>query len=87
MRTEMNLYQLNATDFIEAVENCKGKVFLETDEGDIINLKSRLLLLSALGKMINGQIEKTTVRCELPEDETKLFRFALYGEKPQSEQN
>lgn len=83
MRKELNLYQLNATEFIDAVMHCKGDVFLETDEGDILNLKSRLLLLSALGQMINGKIEKTTLRCQLPEDETKLFRFALYGEKPE----
>lgn len=83
MRPELKLHQLNAADFIEAVMHCKGKVFLETDDGDILNLKSRLMLLSALGQIINGQIAETTVRCELPEDETKLFRFSLYGEKPE----
>ena len=80
MRSELKLHQLNVEDFIKTVSSCKGDVFLETDEGDILNLKSRLLLLSALGHMINGQITETTVRCELPEDETKLFRFGLYGE-------
>ena len=83
MRSELKLHQLNVEDFIETVSSCKGDVFLETDEGDILNLKSRLLLLLALGKMINGQITETTVRCELPEDETKLFRFCLYGKKPE----
>lgn len=83
MRTQLELHQLNVEDFIETVSCCKGDVFLETDEGDILNLKSRLLLLSALGKMINGQIAETTVRCELPEDESKLFRLSLYGEKPE----
>ncbi len=83
MRPELKLHQLNVEDFINTVSCCKGDVFLETDEGDILNLKSRLLLLSALGRMINGQITETTVRCELPEDETKLFRFGLYGEKPE----
>ena len=81
MRPELKLYGLNAKDFIQKVNDCKGNVFLETDEGDILNLKSQLLLLSALGQMINGQIRETTIRCELPEDETKLFRFALYGKK------
>lgn len=83
MRPELKLHQLNVEDFIEIVSNCKGDVFLETNEGDILNLKSRLLLLSALSHMIKGQITETTVRCELPEDETKLFRFCLYGEKPE----
>ena len=83
MRSELKLCQLNVADFIDTVSHCKGNVFLETDKGDILNLKSRLLLLSALGQMINGQITETTVRCELPEDESKIFRFALYGEKPE----
>ena len=80
LRTELKLHQLNVEDFIKTISNCKGDVFLETNEGDILNLKSRLLLLSALGQMIQGQITETTVRCELAEDETKLFRFGLYGE-------
>ena len=84
MRSEMKLHMIDAADFIKTVESCKGNVFLETSDGDILNLKSRLLLLSALGQLISGgQISETTVRCELPEDETKLFRFALYGEKPE----
>ena len=83
MRPELKLCQLNVEDFIETVSRCKGDVFLETDEGDILNLKSRLLLLSALGHIINGEIKETTVRCELPEDESKIFRFALYGENPE----
>ena len=80
LRTELKLHQLNVEDFIKTVSNCKGDVFLETNEGDILNLKSRLLLLSALGQMIQGQITETTVRCEIAEDKTKLFRIGLYGE-------
>ena len=86
MRSEMKLHMLDVANFIKTVESCKGNVFMETSDGDMLNLKSRLLLLSALGQIIDGgQIPETTVRCELPEDEPKLFRFSLYGETPKAE--
>ena len=86
MQAEMCLYRLDLNDFLTVLDNCKGKVFLNTDDGDSVSIRSRLFLLSTLGKAINGQIEKISVRCELPEDETKLFRYALYREKPQSKE-
>ena len=83
MVSELTLNNIDIANFIKTVESCKGNVFLETEDGDSLNLKSRLLLLAALAKLMNGgTVHNTKIRCELPEDETKLFRFDLYGELP-----
>ena len=62
------------------------EVFLETEEGDCLNLKSKLCQFVGLTSLIQGGvIENVTIRCELVEDESKLFRFNLYKEVPTKE--
>ena len=83
MSYKLQLHDIDFKDFIEAVDACKGDVFLETEEGDVLNLKSKLCQMMGLSNILKGaSVSEATVRCANPDDETLLFRFNLYGEKP-----
>ena len=72
--------------FIDAIDKCKGDVYLETKEGDVLNLKSKLCQMIGLSTILkHTEIEEATVSCKNPDDETMLFRFNLYGEAPEKE--
>ncbi|MBE6806721.1 MAG: hypothetical protein E7527_01720 [Ruminococcaceae bacterium] len=76
--------QIHDFDFnalMEFVKTAQGNVFLKTDEGDVLNLKSQLTALLVLsGALEQGEIREATVECERSEDESRLFRMNLYGE-------
>lgn len=78
----VNLHQIDFKKFIQAVDRCKGDVYLITSEGDRLNLKSKLCQLIGLTEIIEGgKIEEAEIICENPEDDSFLFRFNLYGDK------
>ena len=57
----------------------RGDVYLKTDEGDVLNLRSQLTgLLVLSGAMDQGLIREATVVCRDKEDESRLFRLNLY---------
>ena len=68
----IELHKIDFKKFLEAVDLCKGNVFLVTEEGDRLNLKSKLSQFIGIAKL---------VVCENPEDDSLLFRFNLYGTK------
>ena len=76
-------FKIHGFDFnklIEFASTAKGDVFLETPDGDVLNLKSRLTQLLALSSAIDwGTVGEATVICKDPEDESRLFRLNLYG--------
>ena len=76
-------FKIHGFDFnklIEFASTAKGDVFLETPDGDVLNMKSRLTQLLALSSAIDwGTVGEATVICKDPEDETRLFRLNLYG--------
>ena len=37
----IELHNIDFEEFIKAIDSCKGDVYLETEEGDILNLKSK----------------------------------------------
>ncbi len=83
MGNAIDLHDVDVKDFIRTVESCKGNVYLETGEGDRFNLKSKLSQIMGLTKLIQGGIiVDATLRCEKPEDESKLVRFDLFREVP-----
>ena len=83
-KKKIQLHNINFEDFINAIDKCKGDVYLETKEGDVLNLKSKLCQMIGLSTILkNTEVEEATVRCTNQEDETMLFRFNLYGEKPE----
>ena len=81
---EMEIHNIDIKEFIAALDQCKGDVFLETDEGDVLNLKSNLCQIAGLANILSGAvIAEATIRCTDPEDESLLFRFNLYHELPE----
>ena len=69
-------------DFIKLMDfaaAAHGDVYLKTDEGDVLNLRSQLTgLLVLSGAMEQGLIREATVVCKAKEDESRLFRMNLY---------
>lgn len=77
-----NLRNIDFKKFMEAIDQCKGDVFLVTSEGDRLNLKSKLCQVIGLTSLIEGgRISEAKIVCENTEDDSFLFRFNLYGEK------
>lgn len=84
----LKLHDLDFNEFIKALDSCKGDVFLETEEGDILNLKSKLCQIMGIANILkNATVTEARIRCTIPEDETLLFRFNLYGEIPGESNN
>lgn len=78
--SKIKLHNIDFEDFIKAIDGCVGDVYLETDDGDVLNLKSKLCQMIGLSTILkNTEVAEATIRCTNPEDETKLFRFNLYG--------
>lgn len=83
---KIQLHNIDFADFIKAIDQCKGDVFLETVDGDILNLKSKLCQIIGLSTILtNTSVTEATLRCTDPEDETMLFRFNLYGKAKDKE--
>ncbi|MBQ2881534.1 MAG: hypothetical protein IJE40_04640 [Clostridia bacterium] len=80
--SSVELHKIDFKKFLEAIDQCKGDVYLVTDDGDRLNLKSKLCQVIGLTKIIEGgMISEAKIVCENPEDDTLLFRFNLYGNK------
>ncbi|MCL2884510.1 MAG: hypothetical protein FWF49_03390 [Oscillospiraceae bacterium] len=83
------MFEIHNFDFkklMQFAEGAKGDVFLQTAEGDVLNLKSRLTQLLALSGTIDGaSIGKATVICKNLDDESALFRLNLYGDEKKEE--
>ena len=78
----LELHKVQFEKFLEAVDQCKGEVWLITDEGDKLNLKSRLCQLIGISQIIQGgMVKEAKIVCDNPEDDSLLFRFNLYGDK------
>lgn len=78
------MHDIDIADFIKTLDACKGDVFLETSEGDVLNLKSKLCQIMGVANIMKGAIiNEATLRCANPEDESLLFRFNLYKEVPE----
>ena len=77
------LHNVDFDDLIAVIDSCKGNVYLETEDGDSLNLKSKLSQMLGISTILaNTEISEAWVRCDNPDDESKLFRFDLYGEIP-----
>ena len=76
------IHNFDFNKLIEFASTAKGEVYLETPDGDVLNLKSRLTQLLALSSAIDwGHVGEAKVICKDPDDETRLFRLNLYGEE------
>ena len=71
----------NIEGLFEVINSCKGKVELVSEEGDRINLKSKLSqYLAVAGAFSNGYIRSLTLSIEDPEDKAKIFDFIVSGQ-------
>ena len=74
------IHNFDFNKLMEFAATAKGDVLLETPDGDVLNLKSRLTPLLALSSAIDwGNIGEATVVCKDIDDESRLFRLNLYG--------
>ncbi len=73
----------NITDiegFFKVIDSCKGKVELVSDEGDRINLKSKLTQYFSLAKLFSdGTIPELELITYEPEDMTKIVKYIIQG--------
>ena len=67
---------VNPQKFFETLDRCKGRVELITDEGDRLNLKSKLCQYIALTQMFtDGEIENVEIVLSEPEDIALLKEY------------
>ena len=77
----MDMHDFNLQEFMDVLDSCEGQVYLVTQEGDRLNLKSKLTQLIGFTSLIEGGIVREAhIECTNPADEQKLFRFNLFGE-------
>ncbi len=64
--------------FFEVVDSCKGKVMLVTDEGDQLNLKSKLSQYVSLANIFSGgNIPEMDIIASEPEDVQKIVDYMM----------
>ena len=86
MEKTLDIHNIDIQDFIKTLDHCKGDVFLETDEGDCLNLKSKLCQIMGVANILKGvMVSEVRIRCTNPADESLLFRLNLYHEVPGEE--
>lgn len=70
----------NVEEFFEVIDKCKGKVELVSQEGDRLNLKSKLCQYVSLAKIFSdGTIPELEIIAYEPEDVDKLLKYMING--------
>lgn len=86
MDNKLKLHNIDFKKFIEILDKCKGNVYLETEDGDSLNLRSKLSQMVGIATILTGaSVTEATLRCENPEDEIMFFRYNLYHKLPKDE--
>ncbi|MBO6133499.1 MAG: polya polymerase [Lachnospiraceae bacterium] len=68
----------NVEKFFKVIDSCKGKIELLTDEGDRLNLKSKLSQYVSLANIFSdGNIKELELLAYEPEDIDKLVNFMM----------
>lgn len=71
----------NIPEFFDIVKKCKGRVELVTEDGDRLNLKSKLCQYLALAEVFaNGDVKGIELLCSDPEDIQRFFNYMMLGE-------
>lgn len=68
-----NLTQVH--DFLSAVDRCNGEVWLQSLDGDKINLKSALSQYIAIGALLQEKGDWLELFCAEKDDEAVLLQF------------
>lgn len=70
--------EVHINEFFEAAQKCSGDVFLQTAEGDILNLKSLLSRYAVMSIMGNNHLlESAQIVCVQEEDYQKLADYLI----------
>ncbi|MCI6698871.1 MAG: polya polymerase [Lachnospiraceae bacterium] len=77
----MKFYHVDDVEgFFNEVNQCKGQVLLVDEEGNRLNLKSRLSKVIAYANVFSGgEIEEMEILTSDPADMTRLMNFEAYG--------
>ena len=68
----------NIEEFFKVVDSCDGKVELVTDEGDRLNLKSKLTQYLSLAELFSGgKINEVELIAHEPGDYEKLIKYVM----------
>lgn len=71
----------NPVEFLEMIDTCEGKVELLTDEGDRLNLKSKLCQYISLTSLFSSdsKIDQLEIVAYEPEDIRKILDYMIKG--------
>ena len=70
----------NPKRFFETLNECKGRVELVTEEGDRLNMKSKLCQYIAMTDIFsNAEIGEVEIMLSEPEDVMRLVEFMVKG--------
>mgnify|MGYP000375160520 FL=1 len=84
----LSLHNIDVAEFLAVLDTCEGNVFLVTNEGDRLNLKSKLCQIVGLTKLIEGgKIAEASIICENKNEERKIFSFNFFGDTADAEIN
>lgn len=76
------LHDVDVQKLFTMIDRCKGDVYLITEDGNRLNLKSKLCQIIGLTNLIQGgTISEATLCAANQDDDTMLLRYVLYGEK------
>ena len=68
-----NISDTNA--FIKSVDACKGNVYLKSEDGDVINIKSKLSQYFGISRLLSERGSDLELYCDLKEDELIMLDF------------
>ena len=81
MATPISLHEVDIPALLKVIDSCEGDIYLVSEEGDRLNLKSKLCQIVGLTQLIEGgKIAQASIVCDKEEDESKLFRLNLFGD-------
>lgn len=81
---KFTVHDLDLQGFVSELESCTGNVWMTTEEGDKINLRSAFCrIVGVMSVLEGGKLSKATIECDNIEDESRLFRYNLYGKSEQ----
>lgn len=66
---------VDVSAFLSAAEKCSGNVFLHTDKGDILNVKSLLSRYVFVSVCKPGELQKAQIICTNEEDYSVLSDY------------
>ena len=64
-------------DFKSAIDKCKGQVYIQSNDGTRLNLKSVMSMYVSIGNLIQERGSDFELFCDLKNDEQHFFRFFM----------